>query len=320
MEPEAIMKPRKNSKRPQFDLAPRRADCLELPARYKSNHHVQSLRVLDLFCGAGGMSLGFESAGFQISLGIDSDTWATKTFAANVDAPVALHDIEKISDFRACIHAHGIDSIDGIIGGPPCQGFSRVGRGRIRHQNRLEGFEADRIDPRNHLYQKFVEAVGSLSPRFFVMENVPDLDLYEDSDGRVIEHIVAAFTALGYHVERRILKAVDFGVPQDRSRLFIVGLRCPLESDFIWPDPDRYHQWLKIQTLREAIGDLPHIADNHLKRVLPYTRSGSGWLWQWYRDQMPNPTIVYDHITRPHREDDKQTFREMNEGDKSLSE
>src|SRR5258708_6542168 len=154
-----VHKPRKNTKRPEYDLAPLRADQLELPPLLDSGHRVNwpdetndSHTILDLFSGAGGMSLGFESAGFRPLLGVDLDYWACRTFEANIPARAVQQNLEQVHDFRAFLAAHGVTHVTGIIGGPPCQGFSRVGRVRIRHPDLLKRHTEPVPDARNRPY------------------------------------------------------------------------------------------------------------------------------------------------------------------------
>ena len=307
------------TKRPEYDLPRTRGDRLELPPLVEETPVLPENNqptVVDLFCGAGGMSLGFESAGFRTVLGVDFDEWACQTFAAHIPAKVVVQDLNGVTDFRAFFTEHGIHQVTGIIGGPPCQGFSRVGRGRIRHRDRLKGHTELQQDPRNRLYHQYLAAVAALRPLFFVMENVPDLAHYEEDDGLLADHIQAEFEQLEYSVDRRILLASNFGVPQNRSRLFFIGFHHSLGKVFNWPDEGVARTLYGVQSLRAAIGDLPVVADGHLARSVPYEGSSDSWLHRWYRGAMPEDQehLLFDHLTRPHREDDKKIFRGMQEG------
>jgi len=153
-----------------------------------------------------------------------------------------------------------------------------------------------------------------LKPLFFVMENVPDLDSYEDENGLLTNQIESAFRSLNYRVAHKILLASDFGVPQNRSRLFFVGLHESLGIDVCWPDSAGSRQLYGVQTLRTVINDLPCVSDGHLKREMPYHAQLTGWLQRWFRAETEQQHIIFDHITRPHREDDKADFRQSEEG------
>lgn len=179
--------------------------------------------VVDLFSGAGGLSLGFEMAGYHIGLGIEKEELAAQTYSYNLSRPCEPTDITRTSDPVGYLHEHGIDRVDVITGGPPCQGFSRVGRGKLRH---LRNDRAFLHDPRNKYWMEFARFVRKLRPLYFVMENVPDLAYYREGEGLLIERILKTFRdRLGYTVEWRVLRADEFGVPQTRERLFIIGNR-----------------------------------------------------------------------------------------------
>jgi len=144
-------------------------------------HDPVSLIVLDLFCGAGGMSLGFADEGFVIGAGLDADEQACETFAANFPARALrlnLSDVKCPDDARDVIKRLDLPRVDIIIGGPPCQGFSVVGRARIcalpEEERRLE------LLKRNELYVQFFHFVAGAEPLMFVMENVQTMTSWED--------------------------------------------------------------------------------------------------------------------------------------------
>ncbi|MHB1908201.1 MAG: DNA cytosine methyltransferase [Nitrososphaerales archaeon] len=208
-------------------------------------------RVLDLFCGAGGMSLGFQKAGFDILAGIDIDKPSVETFKNNFPEALALvKDLKSYTpwDF-AREYGFGKGSFEVIVGGPPCQGFSISGPRRFH-------------DKRNRLYLEFIEYVKFFCPRTFVIENVPGLlSLYE---GRVKDRILIEFSRIGYCVRLKVLNAADYGVPQTRKRAFFVGRKSGARYQF----PDQTHadatdQKLLLGDLRkkitvcDAISDLP---------------------------------------------------------------
>lgn len=184
--------------------------------------------VLDLFCGAGGMSLGFEMAGYHIGLGVEKEELPYKTHCHNFDHRCHLGDIRDIQDPVAFVQEHGLDRVDVIIGGPPCQGYSRVGRGKLRHLKNDPNYIHD---PRNKYYKDFIRFVEALRPLYFVLENVPDMQYYADGQGLVLDKALRKLSTLGYTggPEDRpvwgILQADHYGVPQTRQRLFIVGNR-----------------------------------------------------------------------------------------------
>lgn len=164
---------------------------------------------IDLFSGCGGMSLGFEQAGFKCLLAIDCWEDALSTYRHNhKDTNVLCADIDKIDAASLVTDFRGLN-VDLIIGGPPCQGFSIAGKRIVN-------------DERNALYKSFVRFVAAFRPRAFVMENVPNI--LSMAGGVIRDAIVEEFTELGYKVEYKVLMASDYGVPQNRRRAFFVGL------------------------------------------------------------------------------------------------
>ena len=194
--------------------------------------------VLDLFCGCGGLSLGFEKAGYDISLGIDIWKDALLTYEKNhLNSKVLCANLSDLIPAEI-EKEHLNNGIDVIIGGPPCQGFSISGK-------------RDIYDPRNKLYQSFVSFVEHFKPKVFVMENVPNL--VSMNEGKVKDEIIKEFEKIGYSVVYKILLASDFGVPQNRKRVFFIGL---LNSKQSFQFPEGTYSDKKI-TSHEAISDLP---------------------------------------------------------------
>ncbi|MBS4785758.1 MAG: DNA cytosine methyltransferase [Clostridiales bacterium] len=211
------------------------------------------MNVIDLFCGCGGFSKGFSQAGFNIAYGIDNWKDATVTYKHNF--PSAVISNEDITNIRGneILKATGLNAneIDVIIGGPPCQGFSLSGK-RILD------------DPRNRLYKSFVNIVSDLMPPVFVMENVPGL--VRLFDGKVKDAVISDFSELGYDVEMQLLSADNFGVPQQRKRVFFVGInhsKIKNTDKFIFPRATFGEGTDNpAVTCKEAISDLDFIPDD----------------------------------------------------------
>ncbi len=192
--------------------------------------------MLDLFCGCGGLSLGFEEAGYNVLLGVDVWEDALKTYKYNHKNSLTLcADISALNgkDVQRLI---GNEKVDVIIGGPPCQGFSIAGKRVVD-------------DERNRLYKGFVRMVEFFKPTAFVMENVPNI--LSIGGGTIKEAIISDFEKLGYSVQVKVLLASDYGVPQNRRRAVFVGVKCGAE--YIFPSP----VFLKKVTAKEALSDLP---------------------------------------------------------------
>lgn len=205
----------------------------------------EKLKCLDLFCGAGGLSCGLHMAGLETVAGVDFDAAAIKTFNENKLGKGLVADLEKLSSEKIKELCGG--SVDLVVGGPPCQGFS------------LSGFRNEK-DKRNRLYKSFVRIVRDLSPRGFVLENVPGLvSLF---DGKAKDSIIKEFAALGYNVVYQILRASDYGVPQHRRRVVFVGLKngvfkYPTPTHFEKPKNNKQH---KMVSCKDALADLPALS------------------------------------------------------------
>ena len=210
------------------------------------------MKIIDLFSGVGGLSLGFEWAGFESVAAIDFWDDAIKTFNHNRENKVGLTiDIKKFNDnvLPKLIKNH---KIDGVIGGPPCQGYSSARLSNINEKVQEINQE------RNQLYLEFFRTVKIVKPKFFVIENVRGL--VTASKGVFVKDIIKRFGGIGYDVEFQILNASDFGVPQNRQRVFFVGLQ---KQKFLFPEKKS----LKIST-KEAISD---IIEANEKKVQKYS-------------------------------------------------
>lgn len=201
------------------------------------------MKVVSLFCGAGGLDLGFIQAGHQVIWASDIDEHAVATYKHNIGNHVHGADIKEID-------ASTIPDCDVVVGGFPCQGFSVANMGRKAN------------DSRNQLYLELLRVIRDKSPSFFVAENVKGLLSLEK--GRVFDAILGDFSTLGYVVKHRVLNAADYGVPQKRERLIIVGVRNDIDFDFSFPEPTHAPRdkadllglkpWVSIG---EALADIP---------------------------------------------------------------
>lgn len=219
--------------------------------------------VADLFSGAGGLSAGFEAAGFELAFALDKDDDSCVTYERNFKfAP----EHASITDFEPSDLAGKLTDVDVILGGPSCQTFSTQGR-RFKW--------ADPEDERTMLWTHMLALVDEVRPRAFLLENVPGLShkgLAYEKDGRAQGEIVTHFEKLGYTLRAAILLAADYGVPQLRRRLFVVGVEEGVQFKF--PEPTHLGAWrrdgrekweeerirrglLRHLTLRDALGDLP---------------------------------------------------------------
>lgn len=182
--------------------------------------------LVSLFCGAGGMDIGFELAGFRTVWAIDFNHDACETHRLWSGADVQEGDIAKVD-------INTIPDTDIITGGFPCQGFSLAGPRKVD-------------DSRNTLYRHFVKILKIKKPRVFVAENVKGILTL--GGGEVIKKIVDDFTGIGYRVSYKLLNAADYNVPQDRMRVIFVGIRNDIPGEFSFPEPSKARA-----TLRTAI-------------------------------------------------------------------
>ena len=204
---------------------------------------MKDITAIDLFCGAGGLSEGFQQAGFTILAGNDFDEHAGATFNLAHDTAAFLPGpIEEISA-NHLLKTAGLrkGELDCLIGGPPCQAFSVY-----NHQRGLH-------DKRSKLFEEYLRIVRGLAPKWVVMENVTGITSV--GNGKAVRDILAGLSELGYAVDMRILRAEEYGVPQERRRIFFVGNR--LGQPVLWPKPTHGRGLLPFVTVGDAISDLP---------------------------------------------------------------
>jgi len=272
------------------------------------------MKVLDVFAGAGGFSLGFKLAGCDIIGAVEEDEWAAETFNYNHrDAKVIIGKIENYTDdYLLEIFKHNHPHI--ILGGPPCQGFS------ICNKN-----SGDPKDPRNSLFQEFVRMGKLFYPDYLIMENVPNLLKAKTNNGAsVLEIILTELKKLGYWVYNEILEATNYGIPQIRKRLFIIAARHQLTIPF----PEATHSVVEngqlslfkhkkpCPTLWEAISDLPEIEAREGAEEMEYSLEATNE----YQKQMRLGAVkVYNHVAMKHSKRTVERFATMSWGDSLIN-
>lgn len=225
---------------------------------------------IDLFAGAGGLSIGLEQAGFELVAATDWDHWSCETLRANhPNILVKEGDIVGL-DLEEFERELGVKEVDVIVGGPPCQGFSQLGK-------------REKTDPRNQLWRQYMRFVAHFNPKIFVIENVPQLLVSDE-----YPQIKAMAEGLGYSVKEKILHAVDYGVPQKRKRAIIIGSRIgepehPTETHVDPAKINLLNHTRKIwRTVRDVIGDLP--------------KKPTGENWHVGRNPTPLSLERYKHV------------------------
>lgn len=294
-------------------------NCDRCPIRNYCNHFIMSrrnavsadaLKMVDLFCGAGGLSLGFTQEGFVTALANDIQECCVDTYAHNHpeterkniilgDINSLVENLEKILDGR---------KIDLVVGGPPCQGFSMANRQRLID------------DPRNHLYKSYVEVVKKTQPKFFVMENVKGML-------SVAQQVVEDFRSIGYEVSYRVFNAKDYGVPQNRERLIYIGNRIGIDNQKIIEEITSSASSFNKHFLCDALFGLKELKASRVKNAtnLASEESGSrimrstGTTNEYIQliNQNRKIDLVFNHKARYNNDRDIEIFGRMNPGDKS---
>ena len=233
--------------------------------------------AVDLFAGGGGLSLGLEQAGFDVAAAVEYDPVhaathefnfpLTRVLCADVSAPLRAAELRQAVSDGLSAHGRSDEDWDGeidlVAGGPPCQGFSLIGKRLVD-------------DSRNQLVFHFFRLVSELKPRYFVMENVPGMT--RGGHAGILDTLIQEFESIGYRFPEarkyRVLNAADFGVPQDRKRLFLIGTRADQEAVATHPEP-KVRPVPKRESMprrgdaslapgpsvSDAIGDLPNLDD-----------------------------------------------------------
>tara|TARA_Y100000590_G_scaffold4708_1_gene6376 strand:+ start:2115 stop:3158 length:1044 start_codon:yes stop_codon:yes gene_type:complete len=245
-----------------------------------------TLNVVDLFAGAGGLSYGFQMSKCKILCGIDNDKDCQETFLKNhPNSKYLVKNIEKVSE-QEIKQLIGKNSVDIIVGGPPCQGFSISGKRIIS-------------DPRNQLYNHFLRIVDILNPKAVVIENVPGLQMLYD--GKIFKDLVKKLEKQKFNVNFKVLSADEYGVPQSRKRIFIVGTR---KDEYFFPEPDT-----KKISLWDAISDLPLLNDSlesSTYRISPQN--------EFQKFMRKKSKIIQNHIGTKHSDKTKKIIQMVPEG------
>lgn len=255
---------------------------------------MKTYNIIDLFCGCGGLSKGFEEAGYKVLVGVDVEQSALNTFEKNHDGAIGINlDLSVPESFDIINQTIGTKKVDVIIGGPPCQGFSLTGP---------RNFD----DKRNKLYLAMIETVKRFHPQAFLIENVPGMaNLYK---GEVKDEIIRRFTAMGYNVSCKIVCAADYGVPQIRKRLVFVGLRGT-DVSFEFPKPILEEK--DYITCEQAISDLPPLTEELGEEVSSYSQNPTT---DFQKKMRGDCNVLYNHVAVNHKEFVKEVIAQVPDG------
>jgi DNA (cytosine-5)-methyltransferase 1 len=236
------------------------------------------LTAIDLFCGAGGLSEGFRQAGFHVLAGQDHDEAAGATFAVtHQEAKFIGGPIQNVSP-QDLLKAAGAKAgqIDVIVGGPPCQGYSVYNHQRGKN------------DPRAGLFREYLRIVEAVKPKWIVMENVTGITSI--ADGGIVREIERDMGALGYRVQMHILRAEQFGVPQERRRVFFIATNT--KAPILFPEPTHGPNLQPYVTVWDAISDLPVLRNGDKGELRPYAKPPQN---DYQRELRGNRTVVENH-------------------------
>lgn len=250
----------------------------------RKSRHFKKYKIVELFCGCGGTSRGFEMAGFDVILGVDIHKPSADTFHKNhKKATTIIGDLSTISEDFLFTFLNGTD-VHVLIAGVPCQGFSL--NNRKRHE----------FDKRNFLFIEYLRYVKKISPPVAILENVSGMK--STANGQFIEEITNKFKQAGYaNVDNRLLNAADYGVPQIRKRLVFVATKKGL--DFNWPVKTHGTETKESYvSVKEAISDLPLIAAGELSDA--YIKKPKT---DYQKEMRKNATILENHIAPKHPND-----------------
>lgn len=273
-------------------------------------------KYIDLFAGCGGLSLGIEKAGFTISFANDIDSSSMQTYALNRnlnesqmyvgDISNLLEQYEKFNTF--------FSNVDLVCGGPPCQGFSMANRQRLLN------------DPRNILYKQYLLFLQRIKPKFFILENVKGM---LNKMGEILYDMNSLLNNM-YNISYAIFNAKDYGVPQNRERLIIIGNRINIYSEKIIDEIKQRATHMPHFTLRDAISDLPELKPNRIKnnsviencnigfRAIKYEYRTTDFFRYINGDR--HIPMLYNHKNRYNNDRDIEIFSRLPQGENSLHE
>lgn len=296
-----------------------RHDCPACPVRKYCNTYIADAqkgfnpaapKIIDLFCGAGGLSLGFTQEGFVTALANDIEPCCIDTYSHNHPETPRKHII--LGDINSMIgnipELIRFSEIDVLAGGPPCQGFSMANRQRLID------------DPRNHLYKSYIEVLKLIRPRFFVMENVKGML-------SVVHQVIEDFEGVGYTVSAKILNAKDFGVPQNRERLIFIGNRTGHDNEAVFRRIEEIGAGLPERTLSEALYGLRPLSAGRVKNATAAESDETGRIIDKSTgmtneyieaiNQGRHISTVFNHKARYNNDRDIEIFCRLDPGDRS---
>ncbi|MEI7765473.1 MAG: DNA cytosine methyltransferase [bacterium] len=257
----------------------------------------KKLKIIDLFAGCGGLSYGFEMAGYDVLLGTDNWMDSLETFKHNhKNSKILCEDISKVTK-KDILDLIDNKEVDVLVGGPPCQGFSLAGK-------------RDSKDDRNKLVMEYVRVVKELNPKFFVLENVLGiLSMKDEKNNLVIDNLKKAFAKIGYQISYKPLFAHHYGVPQKRQRVVIVGNRLGINFEFPKPTHDGIQN--KFTTVGDAISDLPLLEKDFGEETVKHKITPKS---DYQKMMRKNTDLLKNHTKSAHSEQTTRVISFVPEG------
>jgi len=269
----------------------------------------KDITFVDLFAGAGGFGLGFIMEGYKPILSLEIDESASQTLKSNSSHFILNKNIIHFNSETKILNLFK-DKPDVIIGGPPCQGFSQAASNRIKKN-----------DSRNDMFKHYLFWVSTLSPKVFVIENVPGILTKKNNNGeKIFEEIESLSNKIGYNLTIWKLNAADFGTPQSRNRVFIIGtkenLYLPLPTQTHFPGINIPKNKLPHVTVAEAILDLPIIQAGEGEETMEYSMYNNLSNFQlWARKKNEK---VFNHVAMKHTNRVVERYKLLINGEKEL--
>ena len=274
----------------------------------------KTLTFVDLFAGCGGLSLGLEQAGFQPCFVNELVEQYCNTYKRNHNLSDERYFVGDIAELNQQIekYANLLSNVDLVCGGPPCQGFSMANRQRLLD------------DPRNNLYKEYLRFLQFVRPKFFIMENVKGMMNKIDE----IEKDFDRYLGEDYNYHYSILKAQDFGVPQNRERFIMIGNRIGISSRLVFTEIDKHRRDSFV--LRDALEGLPRLESKRTKGGRGVESAESGFTecpFEYLRTEFytfingeRNIVTLHNHKNRFNNERDLEIYRRLPQGANSLHE
>lgn len=280
--------------------------------------------MVDLFCGAGGISLGFHDEGFRIVLAADNDPRVIQTYRVNhpwvEEGHILCRDIRTVTSrkIKAVLRE---EKVDVLVAGVPCQGFSKVGYRTKPDLIKEKRYKPEK-DPRNSLFKQVIRVARFLEPQCIVLENVPDMEsanvTHYGMDRKVVELLERSLGGMGYHTTTVCLDATDFGIPQKRKRLFFIASRKALPGN-MEEELRKLAQEMgypqNTTKLLDAIASLPALGAGEGVQVASFPSAQDRCMSAYSEFIGCDTALVFNHVARSHNEDDMRIIATLRPGE-----